>query len=323
MKLLQKIVLLVLFSSYLFGAEHCIQVTGVNRFNPEHIKPAYAEIFENFDKARIDKRGRRLVLRVGSYKNASSAKRDLRKIRRRYRSAFIRRCDYDASTAIYPVFEDKVEEMPRKKVAEVEIVDNLEDELVMDIPQEDVVEMIDEPVEEIASVPAQSKEPAKPFKYTKQKKYNYEFWQECQKCFAPISNEASGNYEEIEESSEDNTIDEEIEDDVVVENAMNENESEIITATAKPLRRRNEKVNEKKSEGWFSSLFSFSSSDDEVEDDEDTVEIDMNDDENVYENETSSTNNDNIFSDDKSDISEPVVQNTDVKEESGSYYDNN
>ena len=322
MKLFQKIVLLGLFSSYLFGAEHCIQVTGVNRFNPEHIKPEYIEIFENFDKARIDKRGRRLVLRVGAYPNASSAKRDLRRLKRYYRDAFIRRCDYDPATAVYPVFEDKVEPVKQtKKVKEkpVEFVEDVQDEMVMDIPQEDVVEIVEEPVAEMASEPVTLKQPAKPFKYTKQKKYNYEFWQECQKCFAPITNEASGNYEEVEEPEED-SMQEVLEDDeMATEDEMQDAEPIIVKSSKKPLKRRDEEKTEKESKGWFSSLFSSSDDDEEEEEDAD-IEID---DEESYENESTTSNNDNIFSDDQNDIEEPVAQNTDVVEDSGSYYDNN
>lgn len=341
----------MLFSSYLFGAEHCIQVTSVNRFNPEHINPRYMDIFDNFDKARIDKRGRRLVLRVGAYPNASSARRDLRRIRREFRGAFIRRCDYDPTKAVYPVFEDRVEEKPmaKKQVQPEEeqpninipnkaVVNDVKDEVVMDVAQNDIEEVDNEPLaSDQTDVTVDQKPieqaPQKPFKYKKQKKYNYQFWNECQKCFAPISNEASGNYVEPKET-DDNAMDDEdmnnqdmAADENIDENQVVDTKDAIVEPTNKPLKRRDEEKTKKESKGWFSSLFSFSSDDDADDTDDDAdIEMDSEDDGDVYSDTADSnddTNNDNIFGEDQNDIKEPVAQNTDVVEEKSSYYDKN
>lgn len=301
MKLLQKIVLLALFSTYLFGSEHCIQVAGVNKFDPQHIRPVYKEILDNYDKARIDKRGHRLVLRVGSYPNASSARADLRKIKHKFRDAYIRRCNYDPLSAVYPPY-NSIKSQNR-------VVEDVEPELTT---FED-----DQPVEvkQASARKTQKVEDTgtKPFSYRKQSKYEYQFMKECQKCFAPISDEATGNYHDVKEGvSEDMLEEEDMQDD-----GIEVTESSHLVSSKKSLKRKKDATQEESS-SWLGSIFGIFSSDDEQEaDDENNIDIDIDDYNELNDAET--TKDGSIFVEDQANIKEPVKKDTEVQE-STSYY---
>ena len=165
---MKKIIFLTLFVGSLFAkSNYCIQVAEIYRFDENNIAPYIQRVIDNFDKARIDKRGKHLILRVGDYKKYSSALKDLKKVKsHRFRDAFIRRCDYIESKIVYPkIKEDKI-------IEENTIEEPLVEEKPKLVPKEQKV------LENINIKDSK-----------KIKKYGYDFWQECKKCFAPMENE--------------------------------------------------------------------------------------------------------------------------------------
>ncbi len=328
MKLLRAILLLTM-STYLFaGAKHCIQVTAVSKYKEGEIRSSILNIIENYDKARIDKRGRRHVLRVGDYKDASSAKKDLRKIRREFRDAFIRRCDYDPISAVYPPFEDKDE-----VVADVESSEKV-DTKREEVDQTEVknnnlefTEVVDEAVkEEVAPKTVQES-----FKYKKQEKYNYEFWQECKKCFAPMDREINNDYSDEELADTESkmiTTNEVIESETndIYNDTKDESKQEVMVMKSQyndeiveNKEIEEDKKNIKESSGFFSWLFGLDEND--KEDTDESIEIEVED---VNIEDDNSDNN--IFDEEVNTNSESTKNNAFedidiIEEETTSYYD--
>jgi hypothetical protein len=308
MKLLKSLLLLLVVSSSLFaGAKHCIQVTTVLKYKEGEIRRPILNIIENYDKARIDKRGNSYVLRVGEYKNASSAKKDLRKIRRNFRDAFVRRCDYDPISAIYPPFEDNmIEESTEEVVPDVEeeIIENQIEETTQDAPV----------VAKVATAPATQE-----FNYKKQEKYNYEFWRECKKCFAPMDKEVNNDYSD--EELNDDVVNDEIVEDVVPQtrsakanlyssNTTQEDQEMIEHIQHKTVNESVDSDDEEPSTlfGW---LFGSNSSDDDVN--EDNIEVDV---EGV---DLDDGQNSELYNEAQNSVND-VIDDIDEVEESTSYY---
>ena len=202
MKILKKIVLSsILVSSLSARSNYCIQVAEIYSFDENHIDPTVERIINNFDKARIDRRGRHLILRVGDYKGYSEALRDLSKLKTpKFPDAFIRRCDYIESKIVYPKHNKKREQY---KVEEIKQDDQLDFKEFPEIKEEKVEintnkpEPKLEPKEEVIEVYETPKKPkeSKEYKYNKNGNYSYDFWQECKKCYAPLEDEQ--NYKKV------------------------------------------------------------------------------------------------------------------------------
>ena len=104
MKIIQIIFINLLLSSYLFASDsYCIQLKSMVDVNKDNLSDSTKSIVKNFDKARIEKRGRYYVLRVGEYSHFKETSKDFKKLKKIFKDAYIRRCDYDESTFIYPV----------------------------------------------------------------------------------------------------------------------------------------------------------------------------------------------------------------------------
>ncbi len=89
----------------------------------------------------------------------------------------------------------------------------------------------------------------------------------------------------------------------------------------------NEETNEEESGGFFSSLFSiFSSSDEEIEENSDDIELELDDEDNSYIDEDQASNSDNLFEEESTTVKEKVFLSDDVEvieEEATSYYETN
>jgi len=100
-----KIFIFIIMSIQLW-ANQCIQALTLDRFEPNRIPYKVASILQNFDHARIERRGSYLVLRVGDYATTSQALTEIDAIRAFYHDAYIRRCDIENSKIIYPKTEE-------------------------------------------------------------------------------------------------------------------------------------------------------------------------------------------------------------------------
>ena len=158
----------LLFLYTLAQANYCVQVVTLDRFNPNRMKPRVKEVLRSFEDARIERRGSYLVLRVGDYPHYSEALRDIDKIQAIYNDAYIRKCDLDPQTIIYPNisqpaksravgYKTSREELPRYQSRRKESAPRYADTMTQ--------------------------------KYRQPKPtaaYSDALWSDCQKCFAPI-----------------------------------------------------------------------------------------------------------------------------------------
>jgi len=190
---LKKIALFTLFSAALFArSNYCIQVAEVYHFDEYNIPSRMQSVIEDFDKARIDKRGRHYILRVGDYKSYSKAKKVLRKIKaRRFRDAFVRRCDYIKSKIAYP----KIDQEENYKESSYTPVKQA---LVQKAPKKQPLPIIEKPIEKsVEGEISGQKDPFAAFEdtqtngyeYKGEQKYSYDFWKECKRCYAPLEDE--------------------------------------------------------------------------------------------------------------------------------------
>jgi len=94
------IALLVLVSISLSAPlKYCIQVAAEKRFEP--IKASFKKV-EDFPKARIEKRQNLYLLRVGAEDDKRNLYIMLRKIRKFFPDAFIKRCEIREDYVVYP-----------------------------------------------------------------------------------------------------------------------------------------------------------------------------------------------------------------------------
>jgi len=101
--ILQKILVLMLTLGYIHAkSTYCIQVTTLNSFNEKNINTKVSKILNNYNSARVDKRGNYLILRVGEYNKYSQTLNDLSSIKQIYSDAYVRKCDYIESKTLYP-----------------------------------------------------------------------------------------------------------------------------------------------------------------------------------------------------------------------------
>ena len=250
MKLLKFIFLLSFISNTLFAdSKFCIQVTNANNFNPNHMKPAVSRILNNFEKARIDKRGGKLVLRVGNYNRYSYALKDLKDIQKMYSDAYIRRCDYRVSSVIYsknitkttqqrklksPIIHKKVKQYTdippspkiRKRVnrrrlvivnGEVQILDesNKRDTKLRKTLKIKKVPRYNEA--SLFESNNQHKKVQKHFIYNKNNKYSNDFYKECKKCYATVSTETEVKTVQTQKQKREINYTQEIKHDIKID----------------------------------------------------------------------------------------------------------
>ena len=87
------------------------------------------KVLENFQDARVERRGSYQVLRVGDFGSYSEAKGTLSGVKRYYKDAYIRKCDIDYSTFVYPTERNREEEktavvkrVPQQRFEKVEVI---------------------------------------------------------------------------------------------------------------------------------------------------------------------------------------------------------
>ncbi|MEA3228480.1 MAG: hypothetical protein U9P38_05330, partial [Campylobacterota bacterium] len=207
MKISQTILMLSLLSSSLVAdSKFCIQVTQADDFNKNNIKPAVARILKKFDKARIDMRSGRLVLRVGNYNRYAHALKDLKDIQESYFDAYIRRCDYIRSKVIYPK-SSKRDIQPRKLQSQIKKVQRQTSPTPKPKSKRRLVvingrvQIVDDS-KPVGSQPYkrqsfQEKKIApkakESFIYNKQNRYNSDLHQDCNRCYATSSSQPKKN----------------------------------------------------------------------------------------------------------------------------------
>jgi len=196
---LKKIALFTLFSTALFArSNYCIQVAEVYHFNEYNIPSRMQSVIEDFDKARIDKRGRHYILRVGDYRSYSKAKKILRKIKaRRFRDAFVRRCDYIKSKIAYPKIEqeENYQENSFTPIAEIPVIKPPKKQ-PLPVREKTIVTPVEEknPIQRDPFADFEDTTP-KGSEYKGAQKYSYDFWKECKRCYAPLEDEK--NYTQL------------------------------------------------------------------------------------------------------------------------------
>ena len=215
MKILKiALLLFFIFNPLSANSKFCIQVTAAHGFTPNNMKPAVARILNNFDKARIDKRGGDLVLRVGDYSKYSYALKDLKDIQKMYSDAYIRRCNYIPSEAIYPknlkqtslprklqsqILAKKVELPKKEKKRKRKLVIINGKVQIIDESNHQILET--KRVLRVQRVPKykaikHSKKKQESFIYNKDNKYNNDFYKECKRCYASTSYKPISKHQE-------------------------------------------------------------------------------------------------------------------------------
>ncbi len=84
------------------SANYCIQAVTLDKFNPYTMNSHLSDVLDNFKNARIEERGKYLVLRVGDFNSLAHAQNDIKNIKKIYPDAYIRKCNIDISKTIYP-----------------------------------------------------------------------------------------------------------------------------------------------------------------------------------------------------------------------------
>lgn len=157
-------------SSNVFARSHyCIQVTTLYNFDKYRIPRDIKSILNHYDKARVDKKNGRLVLRVGDYNEYEDAEDDLMKIQDTFYDAYIRKCDYRSSDVVYAKNSGRdISMSDGYQMQSSYALERLRD------GDEDRYE--DESVSHVR----------KNIRYKGQDRENYDLYMECQKCFIPI-----------------------------------------------------------------------------------------------------------------------------------------
>ncbi len=109
------LVILLLISAVSLGKEfkYCIQAAAEKNF--ALIKAHYQRV-KDFPEARIEKRGSVYLLRIGSEKRSRDLRVMLRKVRRKFPDAYIKRCEINPAYVVFPVSEEKpVQETQEKQ----------------------------------------------------------------------------------------------------------------------------------------------------------------------------------------------------------------
>ncbi len=120
------LLLLIVYGYSLSGElSLCIQVAADRSF--ETLKSYYKRV-KDFPEARIEKRGDIYLLRVGKENSRKNLQLMLRKIRRFFPDAFIKKCEIDPGIVVYPSKKKEVKENLTEKKEEDE--DRLKDELI-------------------------------------------------------------------------------------------------------------------------------------------------------------------------------------------------
>lgn len=102
---------LLFFSTLLWG-QHCIQVLSYDAsFKNALFQEAQKSYYKEFKNVRIEERLPYYTLRIGKYKKYKNGLKDLKKIKKYHKDAFLRRCDYKSSSTAkvqnYPAKESK------------------------------------------------------------------------------------------------------------------------------------------------------------------------------------------------------------------------
>ncbi len=100
------LILLLLVSAVSLGKEfkYCIQVAAEKNF--ALIKAHYQRV-KDFPEARIEKRGGVYLLRIGAEKRSRDLRVMVRKVRRKFPDAYIKRCEINPAYVVYPASEEK------------------------------------------------------------------------------------------------------------------------------------------------------------------------------------------------------------------------
>ncbi|SFV75673.1 hypothetical protein MNB_SM-3-1109 [hydrothermal vent metagenome] len=181
MKPLKKILILLLLMivSVYARSNYCIQVTTLYDFDRHNLSSSVLNILRNFDKARIDRRGSKFVLRVGDYRSVHDADADLERIQDTYYDAYVRRCDYDPSRVVYAI------NMPREYGDRGEEDSQYDDGSYRDSGYDNYDDN---------SINNNDHKELKEIRYRGQDRSNYDLYQQCRRCFAPMELEASDNH---------------------------------------------------------------------------------------------------------------------------------
>jgi len=88
-----KTILIFILSVYYSYAFYCIQIASYTKINKQVINDTKKLLKLNLKQLRLEKRNKYYVLRSGRYFNVSAASNDLKKIKKLFPSAFIRKCE--------------------------------------------------------------------------------------------------------------------------------------------------------------------------------------------------------------------------------------
>ena len=126
---------LVFLSSLSFSSElkFCIQVAAGRNF--ERIKEYYEKVSKLTD-ARVEKRGQVYLLRIGSSDKRADLREILKKVKRDFRDAYIKKCEIDPSHIVLPApATEKDREAPKEDQKDVEKREELVKEVSLQIEE--------------------------------------------------------------------------------------------------------------------------------------------------------------------------------------------
>lgn len=162
-------------------ANYCIQVLTTNLSEKSAvIGEARGSEFNQYQDVRVESRGRYLVFRVGDYKRYSDARRDVNAIKSFRRDAYVRKCDFIKSKALYIKNESQPEDNSflSQRVATPQTVAPVR------VRRREVPQKVSKPVQKRVS----SKKEELKYDTTK---YSDSLWGDCKKCFVPVYEEES------------------------------------------------------------------------------------------------------------------------------------
>lgn len=133
-------------------AQYCIQVQTYNLFDTRAIDAKTEAVLHTYETARIEKRGSHYTLRVGDFPSYRDALGTLEQIHQSHRDAFVRKCDLDPSSVVYPATATPV---------------------TPQTPSEALQPHLNLPTPPVKTAP-------------KAATTERSLWEECQKCFAPL-----------------------------------------------------------------------------------------------------------------------------------------
>lgn len=148
-------------------AQYCIQVQTYNLFDTRAIDAKTENVLHTYDTARIEKRGSHYTLRVGDFPSYRDALGTLEQIHQSHRDAFVRKCDLDPSSVVYPATTTPA--TPRTL-------------------SETTQPHLNQPTPPVKTAP-------------KAATTERSLWEECQKCFAPLYIEEQEETEPITQPS--------------------------------------------------------------------------------------------------------------------------